>query len=353
MAALWRFTGPGDKQNVLAAPINGVDSAGGHNRFMISERDFRDLDLNLLVVLAALLQERSTKGAAGRLFVGQSTVSMALARLRRQWDDPLFVRSSAGLVPTPRCLTLWEQVEPLLQGVQRARRRTRADFRQLEGVLRIGMPDHYGAHLLPLLMQSLAATAPRLRLVVRSMDTYEAAGLLERDAVDLALAVAAPRPAWVLVRELHTSELACVFDRARLRLPRRLTLEHFLALPHLLVTFNGELSGRVDDALREQGHAARRVIAGGNGFLSVGVALKSLDAIACMPQPVAGLLARHLRLTVCPLPLSVPGFRMTVLRHARRSHDPLLDWVEAEMRRHVVAEPTPAPRAAARGRRAD
>jgi DNA-binding transcriptional LysR family regulator len=60
------------------------------------------IDLNLFLVLHAVLEERSATRAAARLNVTQSAVSNALARLRRLLDDPLVVRHGRGVVPTPR-----------------------------------------------------------------------------------------------------------------------------------------------------------------------------------------------------------------------------------------------------------
>ena len=87
----------------------------------MNERDFRQLDLNLLVVLGALMRERSTTRAAQKLFLGQPAVSMALRRLREQWGDPLFVRGSDGLEPTQAALDLWARVAPALETIRRAR----------------------------------------------------------------------------------------------------------------------------------------------------------------------------------------------------------------------------------------
>src|SRR5580704_4316256 len=75
-------------------------------------------DLNLLVILDALLEERSVTGAARRLGVTQSAVSHALARLRDHFGDPLLVRTSAGMTPTLRASELRE---PIRRGLETLR----------------------------------------------------------------------------------------------------------------------------------------------------------------------------------------------------------------------------------------
>ena len=76
--------------------------------------DIRSIDLNLLVVLDSLLDERSVTRAAARLGYTQSTTSGMLARLRDVFADPLFVRAQRGLLPTPRAQSLAVPLKQLL-----------------------------------------------------------------------------------------------------------------------------------------------------------------------------------------------------------------------------------------------
>src|SRR5208283_1927461 len=88
----------------------------------INEIELRRFDLNLLLVFSALMRERSVSRAAGRLYLGPSAVSMALARLRDVTDDPLFVRAGAAMEPTPRALRLWAEFAPALASIEPALR---------------------------------------------------------------------------------------------------------------------------------------------------------------------------------------------------------------------------------------
>ncbi len=299
---------------------------------MISPRDFRGLDLNLLVVLGALMRERSTTRAAQTLSLGQPAVSMALRRLREQWGDALFVRGRQGLEPTAAALDLWARVAPAIEAIRQAHiGREGFEPEHLDRTLRLGMPDDFEAHLMPRLLAAIGLAAPALRLVFRSTDTYALAGMLERDEIDLAIGVPEGRPAWVLSAPLLRTRLVCVYDAVRIKQPPPLTREQFLALPHLLVTFNGELSGRIDAVLQAQGHQ-RRISAGGSHFLSVGLALRHVDAVACMPEPVATMLADELGFATCPPPVPIPEFEVATLRHRRSERDAALDWIERLIR---------------------
>jgi LysR family transcriptional regulator, mexEF-oprN operon transcriptional activator len=299
---------------------------------LMNERDFRRLDLNLLVVLGALMRERSTTRAAEKLFLGQPAVSMALRRLREQWGDALFVRGRNGLEPTAAAVELWSRVAPALDAIGAAHAGGDGfDPARIDRTLRLGMPDDFEAYLLPRLLGATHVQAPGLRLALRGADTYALAGMLERDEIDLAIGVPEGRPAWIVCKLLLRTRLLCVYDARRMKLKAPLTRRQFVSLPHLLVTFNGELSGRIDTALAAL-NLKRRVIAGGSHFLAVGLTLKRADAIACMPEPVARLLADDFGLATCPPPLPVPEFEVATLRHRRSQRDAALDWMEGLIR---------------------
>ncbi|TOA94985.1 helix-turn-helix domain-containing protein, partial [Vibrio parahaemolyticus] len=81
---------------------------------MLNEKSFIDKDLNLLILLVTLYDEQSTSKTAERLFVTQSAISKGLRKLREQLNDPLFVRSRDGFVPTEKCSDLVSKIGPLL-----------------------------------------------------------------------------------------------------------------------------------------------------------------------------------------------------------------------------------------------
>ena len=141
----------------------------------IIERDLRRLDLNLLLVFHALMQERHVTRAAARLFLGQPAVSGALKRLRAAFGDPLFVRSRAGMEPTPRALELSRPVEALLSGLHEALAAKRPfEPKASTRVFRIGASEAVGVALFPRLMAHLTREAPGVRLVTLDTDRHRA-----------------------------------------------------------------------------------------------------------------------------------------------------------------------------------
>lgn len=81
----------------------------------IIENDFSRIDLNLLTVLMVLYREGSVTRTAEVLHLGQPAISGALKRLREMFDDPLFVRSARGMLPTPRAQALMTDLQPLME----------------------------------------------------------------------------------------------------------------------------------------------------------------------------------------------------------------------------------------------
>jgi len=127
-------------------------------------RDLLRIDLNLLVSLHILLEERNVSRAAERLFITQPAMSKTLSRLRKVFDDPLFTRSSHGMQPTPRALELAQDLETVLQDIQGLLGGQEFQPETFKGELTIAISEYIGIWLLPPLMQRLSFLAPNLTL---------------------------------------------------------------------------------------------------------------------------------------------------------------------------------------------
>lgn len=126
------------------------------------------IDLNLLVALQVLLEERNVSKAAERLFITQSAMSKTLGRLRELFDDPLFTRSSHGMVPTPRALDIQKKLAVVLHGVQELVLPQDFDPWTYRGEFKIAIPEYIGMAILPSLMEELQQEAPHIRIVAIS-----------------------------------------------------------------------------------------------------------------------------------------------------------------------------------------
>ena len=138
-------------------------------------RELSRLDLNLLVALEALLEERNVSLAAERLFITQSAMSKTLGRLRELFGDPLFVRKASRMIPTPRAEQLARELPQVLLAVQRMLRPTEFDPQTWEGELSVLVQGHMGVWFLPQLLKRLRGSAPHVRIhaISTAPDTLE------------------------------------------------------------------------------------------------------------------------------------------------------------------------------------
>lgn len=291
---------------------------------IITMADIRTLDLNLLKAFDALMDERSVTRAAARLALTQPAVSGMLTRLRDAFDDPLFVRSARGVVPTARAEALAPTVRHLLQEVAALLQPLHFDPASTALTLTVAATDYaLRAVVLPWL-SLLRAQAPQVRVSVRPMDDAHLAAQLERGEVDLALTTPEAAPPNVHARRLFDEDYVVVARAAHPALAQgRLTLNAFCQLDHALVSYGGApFEGATDRALASLGRE-RRVVVSVGSFLMLPELLRRTDLIAVAP---ARLVATEAGLATCAPPVTVPGFTKVAVWHARCHRDAGQRW---------------------------
>lgn len=265
----------------------------------------RDLDLNLLRVFAVVADEGSVTSAAARLYLTQPAVSAALKRLATAVGAPLFVRQGRGLTLTARGERLVAQVRPQLEGlVDAALSPTSFDPATSDRTVRLGLSDAAETWLLPPLLRVLEREAPRMRLVVLPVQFRTVGDALSSRRVDVAVTVADELPAGTRRQPLTfvTRGHVCLFDPRRTRLPRKLTVARYLAHDHVVVSYNGDLRGVVEDVTGLQ----RRVRCSVSSFHGLGSVIEGTSLIATVPGIVARSILRiHPRLRCAPAPFEL------------------------------------------------
>lgn len=305
----------------------------------------RGIDLNLVVVLHALFEERSVSAAARRLGLSQSATSHALARLRDRLGDPLFVRTKSGLAPTARAEALRGALNDAIASLERALlARPAFDAASAEHVFRIATSDYAELVAGPALLARFAESAPGLRVWMTPVpdDTTTA---LERGEIDLVLA---PTPSSERLDGLHTTELwsdhfVGVARRGHPLLRGALTPERFAAARHAFIAPRGRPGGAVDDALEARG-LRRRIAFATPSFLVAPQVIAHSDLIITLAARVAYPFAEALPLRLFEPPLTLPGFRIAMYWHPRRHADPAHRFLRAELLRVAKALPAPPKR---------
>jgi DNA-binding transcriptional LysR family regulator len=116
-------------------------------------RELAKIDLNLLIALQILLEEKNVSRAAERLFITQPAMSKTLSRLRQVFDDALFTRSGHGMQPTPRATELEKDLAAILGDISQLVSGSRFDPAQFSGEIRLALSEYIGVALLPQLVQ--------------------------------------------------------------------------------------------------------------------------------------------------------------------------------------------------------
>lgn len=295
----------------------------------------RNMDLNLLVVFSVLMRERSVSRAAERLFIGQSGMSGALARLRLLFDDPLLIRVGRRLEPTPRALGLIPAVDEVLGQIERAVGGPRPfDPRGSRRTFTIGLSDNHELLFAPALARALFDEAPDSRLVVRPVDVHTLRTALDDQLLDAAVSVSTELPSWHDAVPLFEQGYACIWSRRQVPM-KRLTTRQFTTVPHVMVTFGGDLQSGFDDVLERHG-LKRRVILGVPRFSTLPGVLESQPLIATVPLPVAKSFQREHRLALSAPPVRLPSRHVRLVFRRRDAALGELVWFRSLVARTLI-----------------
>lgn len=289
------------------------------------------IDLNLAVVLHALLEERSVSRAGQRVGLSQSATSHALSRLRDILKDPLFVRTPRGFVPTARASELAATLAEGLASVERAMFAPAAfDATTAKRTFRIGSSDYADHVVMPSLMEQLASDAPGMDVWTHSWPTDPVAALANGD-VDLFTAPTGVIQG-VTSAPLWDDHFVSVCRRGHPLLRGKLTAKRYADANHVLIAPTGRPGGGVDVALAERGLARRVAFMTPSFFVAPHIVAKT-DFILTIASRVASTLPKSLGLVTFTPPVSVPGFTMAMYWHARHATDPAHQYLRDALSR--------------------
>ena len=283
-------------------------------------------NLPLLISFKAILEEGSVVEAADRLGLTQSAVSKHLTRLRDWLDDPLFVRTSTGMQPTPRALEVRDQVESILSAAEKINADDTPEPSTFTGEFRISSTDEVLSRLLPALVGRIAEAAPNLRLTALPLVPDYSMRDLETGAVNLLIAVNWHAPDQLKQRRLYSDRFVCLMHGGHPLANNALTMESYAMARHLLVAPLGMTVGALDAALAERG-MSRKIVATVPSFSLMTPDLIGRDCIATMPLRVGRRLAENADIRIRELPLRAPPIDYFLLWHPRFDREPRLVWM--------------------------
>jgi DNA-binding transcriptional LysR family regulator len=292
--------------------------------------ELTSLDLNLLVVLDALLEERHVTRAGERVGLSQPATSNALSRLRRLFDDPLLVRSGNTMQLTVRARQLRDQVRPALEALRDALDEpVEFDPAHMSVRMRVATTDHPLLVLLPQLERRLLAESPGSVLEIHSLGVIDGPAMLREDRLDLLIGTYERLSPQLRKELLFTEELVCLVRRGHpviaAMVDGALPLDAYLAHPHLRIAPVHEDPGPVARALAERG-LERSVVCETPSYLSAPFVVAEADLILVVGERVARRFEALMDLVVVRPPVELPAAEVHLVWHPRLDNSPPHQW---------------------------
>ncbi|MCU1719359.1 LysR family transcriptional regulator [Pseudomonas sp. 5P_3.1_Bac2] len=298
--------------------MNGQHEPAGLNR----------IDLNLFRVFEVIYRERSLTRAACLLHLSQSAVSHALARLREQLGDPLFVREGRGVVPTALAEQLAPGIQASLNGLRRSLGRAQQfDPKHDRRLFCLNMPEQMEPLLLPRLLKHLGQVAPKVELRCSSLHWAEVPREMAAGRVDVAVEITRPTDN-ELRQQLLFSDQFCVLAGPQVRGP--LSAERYLAAEHVAVTSQRRGICAEDLALGHLG-LSRNVVQHCRHYLSAALLVAQSELLLTLPLGYAELLNLGGDKQILPLPLNLPPVTLSLYWLRQAEGDAAGAWLRAQL----------------------
>ncbi len=306
-------------------------------------KSLENVDLNLLRVFLAIVEEQSLTRAGERLSLSQPAMSYSLGRLRALFDDPLFVRTRHGMQPTPIAQELSVIVARALDTVREALRYAeRFDPQVSTRSFRLSLSDAGEMAYLPSICEEIKRLAPRIKVSVEPRPVEQIEEALRSRKLDFAIGNLPELTPRTRHQVLFEESYVCM-RRKRSGAPRnaKLSLAEFTKASHVLVRSVEHSHHALDDALRSKG-GVRDIGLEVPHFVALPGVLAVTDLIATLPRRLAEIFARGGVFEILELPVRIPTAEVTMHWHEHFHEDEGIAWMR-ELLSTVMqrfAEPT-------------
>lgn len=316
---------------VTTLTIPSLDSpASTKSRMKGKAMNWNTLDLNLLVIFDAIMQEKNLTRTGRRLGMSQPTVSHALARLRYALKDELFVRTPDGMIPTPRAERIAAPVRAALQELQVTLDDDAFVPEESSREFTIAVSNYAACVIVPALVHRVKELAPSVVMNVRPIGRLNMLDELDSGPVEMVLGSLMEGGDRFKCAGLFQDEYVAVLASDHPAVAGELSIESFAGLPHVSVTSSGDDAHFVDDALSENGLA--RQVAAKVPLHSLRAVLSGSQAVAVVPQRVAADFATDAPVTIRALPFPSPRITVSAIWHRRLDAHPAHRWLRDTLR---------------------
>ena len=288
------------------------------------------LDLDWLSVFVEIYKTQSVSRAAQALGMEQASASIALNKLRRHFDDPLFCRTSAGMSPTPRAQTIYPDLLEALQRLEKSRGSSGAFLPQeSKREFRICMTDISEIVLLPRLINHLQTIAPDL-VIAGEKISLDSRHSLESGDVDLAVGFTPDLEAGFYQQALFAQNFVCLASGNHPRIDNKLTLRGFSNEGHIQVISSGTGHSIVDKVLAKN-KIDRRIVLRVPSYLGVARIVSQTEFLVIVPRQLGHALEQQENVKVLEPPMLLPSYKVKQHWHERYNQDAGNVWLRKTM----------------------
>jgi DNA-binding transcriptional LysR family regulator len=288
------------------------------------------LDLDWLGVFVEVYKTQSVSRAAQRLGIEQASASIALGKLRRHFDDPLFTRTSVGMEATPRAQAIYPDLAEALARLDKARGgREVFSPQDARRTFRLCMSDISQIVLLPRLVNHLQKTAAGLVVETEAIGA-ESRRRLESGEVDLAVGFTPDLEAGFYQQALFAQDFVCLAAQDHPRVRGKLSQRAFSAEGHIVVTTSGTGHSIVDKVLAQH-KVTRRVVLRVPSFLGVARIVAQTEFLVIVPRLLGNALASQERVQLLEPPVLLPSYKVKQHWHERFNADAGNGWLRRTM----------------------
>lgn len=283
------------------------------------------LGIKQLRIMSALLKDGNLSQVADQMGLTQQAISANLATLRDVFDDPLFLRTGRGVVPTALAQDMGSDINAILSAIEQLVERGPFDPALVHATITISASDYAQTVAIAPALRTIRAQAPHLKLILTEAEVDALPARMGNGQIDLVVTIPVNVPDSFGRRVLFEEHYVCVAASGSPLVGRRLSLRALAQQQHVVVSpARANLIGSADDWLRQLG-LERNIILSVPHFLLMPAVLEATDAVAflpsrLLPDPRLG----RVRLDGDAMP---PGFELVAAWHPRAASSPVIQWL--------------------------
>ncbi|WP_447927235.1 LysR family transcriptional regulator [Vreelandella sp. EE27] len=300
-------------------------------------------DLNLLRVFVTLMQERHVTRAALKLHLSQPAISHALRRLREGLNDPLFVRTDQGMLPTPRAEALLPVVRQALALLQEGLAPPAAfDPATSTRHFTLATTDYFEELMYPPFLSGLLSGAPHISFAIELITPQVLGEGLKSHEVDMVVGLDSQveLPFGVVATPWLAEQWVCLAATSNAQVGASLSLAEFAKLPHVeLADISGLGPSSIDSCLSAHG-LTRRVVSRNLNYIAAARVVALTGAVMTLPRRMAERFTALLPVRLVDAPGELGALTLTLIQHELYAHEPATVWLFDELRGFVASTET-------------